>query len=415
MAPRVLTVCLITTVGSVLPLFLAATLGVELQMAFGLNEAGFGAMISVYHLSGALLGAPLGRQIDNIGWPAGVRLSALAGTISLGGVALLARSPIWLGVFLAIGGMGHATTMSSVNLAIIREVPPYRLGIVFGVKQAAPTAGFLLSGLSLPWLALTLGWRFAFLAGSVLTLTGMALATGQWFAPNSHPEPSVAPSSVRGEGTVRLPATALLALAGGVAAMSVSALASFMIISNVAAGMAPSTAGMLVAACSVVGIATRVCAGLLIDRRPSNGLRLTAALLVLGSLGYLLLATGRIGWLTLGSFVAFGAGWGWPGLYHFAIVSTNAEAPAAATGIAHAAISTGSAVGPIGFGLLVEHGSFQLAWTAVAIAAAVAGFLILGAHHTLRSGAKDPNTTPGRMVHSRDQPSAPWVDPPTAG
>jgi predicted MFS family arabinose efflux permease len=372
----VLTACLAVTVGSVLPLFLTSALGVQIRDAMGLTDAGFGVVVTMHHLSGMALGLAVGRQADRIGWQRAVRLSGLIAAGSLFGIAVLARTPVVLGALLMLGGIGHASAMASVNLAIVRQVPPHRYALVFGLKQAAPTAGFLIAGLSLPVIALTLGWRWTFAGGAVMTLASVLLvpASGGRLGRQGQEKAS---ETVAAPGRIRQPVTGLLALAGGAGAMSVSALAAFLVIAHVGVGMEPATAGLLVAVCSVVGIVIRIVAGAYTDHTGSNGLGLVALMLAIGCLGYVGLATGLRPVLFVGSVVAFGAGWGWPGLFHFAVVSMNPQAPAAATGLTHAAISTGSAAGPLAFGFLAEAGGYGRAWAMVAIAAGLASLLVL--------------------------------------
>ena len=365
-----------------LPLFLTSALGVQIQEAFGLTDSGFGAVVTMYHVSGVVLGMALGRYIDRIGWPRAVRLSGLVATLSLIGIATAARTAVVFAAMLIVGGVAHASAMASVNLAIVREIPLHRHAVVFGLKQAAPTGGFLVAGLSLPLVALTFGWRWTFAGAAALTFLAVGFVPTPARAPamSQHAAGSRAHSQ---RGAIRMPATGFMAVAGAAAAMSVSALAAFLVIANVAAGVEPSAAGVLVAVCSVVGITVRVVAGAYTDKRGSNGLGLVAFLLLLGCLGYVALATGQRPLLFVGSLVAFGAGWGWPGLFHFAVVSINPEAPAAATGLTHAAVSFGSAVGPVGFGLIAEAGGYGWAWAAVAIVAGLAAGLILAARSVI--------------------------------
>jgi hypothetical protein len=86
-------------------------------------------------------------------------------------------------------------------------------------------------------------------------------------------------------------------------------------------------------------------------------------LLALGALGFALLA-----WpaspvtMVVGTIMAFGAGWGWTGLFHLAVVRLRPRAPAAASGAASTALFLGSIVGPAGFGTLASMTSFRLAW-----------------------------------------------------
>jgi len=100
-------------------------------------------------------------------------------------------------------------------------------------------------------------------------------------------------------------------------------------------------------------------------------------MLVAGTVGFVLLATGA-GWLfALGTLLAFGAGWGWHGLFNFAVVKYNPNAPAAATGITQTGAAAGSATGPFLFGLILESTSYGTAWLSAGAAALFAVAAIL--------------------------------------
>ena len=87
--------------------------------------------------------------------------------------------------------------------------------------------------------------------------------------------------------------------------------------------------------------------------------------------------------------VAFGAGWGWPGLFNFAVVKTNPGAPAAATGITQTGASGGAALGPLMFGLVLEASSYTTAWLVSGIVALLAALIILTGRHLLLSDCSD--------------------------
>jgi cyanate permease len=91
-----------------------------------------------------------------------------------------------------------------------------------------------------------------------------------------------------------------------------------------------------------------------------------------GALGFLLVGSGFAMLFAIGVLVGYGAGWGWPGLFNYAVSQRYASAAAAATGITQSGVYIGGALGPLGFGILVEQASYGVAWTATAASAAVA-------------------------------------------
>jgi MFS family permease len=150
-------------------------------------------------------------------------------------------------------------------------------------------------------------------------------------------------------------------------------------------------AGLLLALGSAAGITVRVLFGHLADKLESGRLRLVAGMLGVGTVGFLLLASGVVPLLVIGVILAFAAGWGWPGLFNFAIVKTNPRAPAAATGITQTGASSGAAAGPLAFGFVVEGSSFGTAWLlygALALVAAVT--ILIGRYMLLRGRVAEP-------------------------
>jgi predicted MFS family arabinose efflux permease len=96
------------------------------------------------------------------------------------------------------------------------------------------------------------------------------------------------------------------------------------------------------------------------------------ALLVAGAGGFALLAVGSPAPFVLGAFVAFGLGWGWPGLFNLAVVDLYRESPGAATGISQSGIYVGAAFGPAAYGLLSSGIGYSAAWLVAGAFALVA-------------------------------------------
>ena len=104
-------------------------------------------------------------------------------------------------------------------------------------------------------------------------------------------------------------------------------------------------------------------------------------MLATGVAGFAMLATGEAALILPGALLAFAAGWGWPGLFNFAVVKTSPGAPAAATGVTQTGASGGAALGPLIFGLVVEAASYDVAWL-------VSGAIALGALAAILAGRR---------------------------
>jgi len=177
----------------------------------------------------------------------------------------------------------------------------------------------------------------------------------------------------------------LLALGIGLGSTATTPLGSFIVESSVAAGLRVETAGLLLAAGSAVNIVVRIVFGHLADGMSGGRLLLVAGMLGIGVIGFVLLATGESALILPGAMLAFGAGWGWPGLFNFAVVKTSPGAPAAATGITQTGASGGAAAGPLVFGVVAEAASYDTAWlVSGAIAVAALGAMLAGRRMLLR-------------------------------
>lgn len=375
--PVLLAIAVATT--GVLPAFLTGGMAVQISAELGFGAAYLGLAVALFFTSAALSSVFMGRFVERVGSHAGMRIAAVISASSMLGVALFARSWSMLVAFLIVGGFANSLSHPAANLSLAREVPSSRQGLSFGIKQSAIPAATLLAGLAVPLIAVTFGWRWAFVLGAVI-----ACAFALLVPKHEHP---VAPKLTGGSRKMRLRALALLTFGFGLGSMAATPLGSFVVTWAVESDIRIQTAGYLLAAGSALSIAVRVFVGHLADGMSGGRLRMVAAMLAVGVAGFLLLATGIPSAIVAGTLLAFAAGWGWPGLFNFAVVKNSSAAPAAATGITQTGASSGAALGPLAFGFIAEVASYNAAWVVCGILALAALVAILC----------------GRSMHLRDQ------------
>lgn len=359
----------VATVG-VLPAFLTGGLVVQIRSELDFGSAALGLAVAVFFISASLASVVMGRVVEKIGAHRSMRLSAVASAASLLGVALFAGSWEGLVACLVLGGLANAVAQPATNLSLARGVPAGRQGVSFGIKQAAIPTATLLAGLAVPGIAVTLGWRWAFAGGAALALLIALLVPAESLG-------GVRRLKEARAGDVSVAPLVLLALGIGLGSTAATPLGAFIVESSVASGLNVGTAGLLLALGSAAGIVVRVWFGHLADGMGGGRLRLVAAMLGVGVAGFVMLASGKVGLILPGTLLAFGAGWGWPGLFNFAVVKTNPGAPAAATGITQTGASGGAALGPLVFGLVVEATSYGTAWLVSGVIALLALVAIL--------------------------------------
>lgn len=351
-----------------LPAFLTGALAVQLTADLGFGVSGLGIPVASFFLASALTSIVFGRAVERLGGAVGLRLGAAGSAASMLLVAVGARSLETLAAALALGGLANALTQPAANLYLARIIPPRRRGLAFAVKQSAIPGATLLAGLAVPTLAVTVGWRWAYVAGTALAV----LASGGAGGPDG---------SRRTEGASRRPDSSPVALVVftvgiGCGAAAASGLATFFVASAVNAGIAEGYAGLVFAAGSAIGITTRITLGHRADRVGGDQLRVVMVQLCIGAAALALLGV-PVPWVAIVvTPVAFAAGWGWPGLFNFAIVSANPRAPARATGTTQTGTYLGAMLGPLAFGAVVGETSYTVAWAMAAGLALAAASLI---------------------------------------
>jgi MFS family permease len=376
---RVLLATAAATTACVFPPFLLGAMAVQVRADLGFSEAGTGLGVAAFFAAASIFSAVLGRWAERKGGGRGLRLAALGSAAVQVAIAGLADSLPALLVLLALAGTANALAQPAANLVISQALPLHRQGLGFAVKQSAIPASTMLAGLAVPVIALTVGWRWAFVGSGLLSLASAAAvpAESRWRG-----RPAAAPFA--GSGRAPLGTMAVLSLGIALGAAAAGTLGAFLVSAGVEAGLAPGTAGLTLTLGSAVGITVRLLAGLRADRRRGGHLRVVAVMLALGSVAFALFATGRPGVIVAAVPLAFGAGWAWPGLFNLAVVLANPGSPAAATGITQTGTYLGAVAGPLAFGFLAEHVSFTVAWLVAAAAAAGASAAIWTGRAMLR-------------------------------
>jgi MFS family permease len=415
-----------TTIASVLPVFLLGGLAVQVGAELGFSPAGLGGAVAVYFGVSALTSVPAGALVERYGAAVTARAAIVLSAASLLAIAAAGSYPVLVAV-LAGGAAANGLGQLSSNAALTR-VPAGRQALSFGIKQSAIPVATLLAGASVPAVALTLGWRWAFGLAAVAALGALALVppdggrrtaqagsgpsagTGAvatttttttaaaGTAPATVPPetapatvpPGTAPATVPPEtapagrprrGSGRDQATGALVVVGLAVALGAAAagsLGTFLVDSAVARGLAPGTAGLTLTLGSVACIAARIGGGWLADRRGTHGdVATVAVLMAVGAVGLALLAVDGSLPLAVGVLLGFGFGWAFPGLVNVAVVQLHPHAPAAATSITQTGVYAGGCVGPLTFGAVAAGPGYPTAWLGAAGAMLLAAGLIL--------------------------------------
>ena len=378
-----------TTIVAVLPVFLVGGLAVQLEGDLGMSTAILGAGVATYWAVSALLSPTAGRVAQRLGSRKGMLVAVGGGLAALSGIAFATPHWPWLFGWLAVGGVANALGHPPSNGLIVEQVAVRNRAFAFGLKQAAVPAATLIAGLSVPLLALTVGWKWTFAIGAAFALllvpVLIGLVPGKRRAESAagHPQRPAGPSA--GPLPRKLKSFLIVtAIAAAMGSAQANALGAFTVISATQAGFDVATAGLLLGVGSAAGCLTRPLVGMAADKGIGGSMGTVAIMMSIGCVGLLAIASGNQIAFAAGCIFAFGFGWGWNGLVHYVVSHRSHPFTARATGIAQSGTYIGGSLGPLAFGIVLAGFGPTVAWTSAAVLAAMGAGAALLAHRLER-------------------------------
>ena len=359
-------------VACLMPVFLTGAMAVQLTTALGFGTVGLGMAVSLSRATPALISPFLGRLADDLGATRSIRLAAAVAVVASLGVVFTARSWATFVVWIMLSGCANQLAQPAANRLLANVVHSGRLGFAFGIKQSAPPAASMLAGLSVPLIALAFGWRWAF--GAAAVLSGIVVLSARPASPRP-PRPKGADRGPRpklGDRRVLFG----LAFAFGLGTAVSASTTTFYVDSAVPIGTPPQVAGYLLAAGSLGAILTRIVTGIACDRMLGGYLRLCAQLIASGCVGLLLLAVNTPVAMGFGVILALVGGWGFNGVFWYALVRAYPKSPGALTGAIAPGGLIGATLGPLGFAVVADRIGYPVMWVSVAVLAAAAAVAI---------------------------------------
>lgn len=370
---------LLLTISASLPLFLAGAVAVQMREELGFGVAALGVAVATFRLVGAVLAPRLGALVDRVGPVPAMRAAVLLTFFASTGIALQARSWAALVGYLSVAGAAGSLAQTGANISLVRAVKENRQGFAFALKQSALPASSAVSGLAVPIIVLNFGWRWAYgMAAILAVLVGL-------FIPRSGDRRFTVNRTRVVPGTELGPEIRWLVAGMFFAMCAATTLSAFTVDSAVTAGIPPARAGLLLTLGSLLSIAVRLVVGAAADRRDGGHIAMCSRLVLVGSLGYLLMGLQNSWGVPAGILVAYGLGWGFNGLFVFAVVRLYRSSPGAASGRALSAGSLGGLIGPTIFGFLVEATGYGIAWAIATVWAIIGGVLMLVGRDRIRA------------------------------
>ena len=347
-----------------------------------ISRAELGVVIAVVNVSAAVLSPVVGRITDRIGGKAAlIALFAIAGATFL--ILGLAAGYLMLLVGAVTGAVSNAFGNPATNKLIAEDLPEGERGLITGIKQSGVQFGIFLGGLTVPSIAVAIGWRGAYLVVAAIPLIFALLAL--WVVPSAPHDTAIGPEP----GRSRLPA-AIWWLAGYGFLSGFSGAVTYLVplFAEETLGLSPIAGGVAIAMIGVVAVVGRIVWSRYAEQSGAyRGSLLAMAGLSVVAAG-LFFASGEAAvWLLWPAVIAIAVGsssWNSVGMLAV-MVEAGIAATGRASGVVLFGFLTGLGLGPPVFGALVDStGSYDLMWMLSAIAAVAAGGVVLAWGRSVR-------------------------------
>lgn len=368
-----------TATSASLPVFLVGATAVQLMAALHIGPAGIGLLGALYSASGAAASIPLSRLTVRLGPTSVMAATNIAAALLIATVATAVSKAWELGAVLVLAGATSAAAQPAINVYLSGAIHHSRQGTAFGVKQSAVPTATLIAGSLVPLIVLRFGWRWGFGAAAIVAAALAVLPLRLAAAPTPSARPAKRPGARSSQSSTAL---ALLAMAFGLGIAAASCLGTFLVPSGVAEGLPKAAAAAAAITASLASLGARLAMGMHADRSGGRHLAMVANMILLGAGGFLVLALSPAlarGVFFAGAILSFGAGWGWNGLFNFAVVKYHPHSAAKATAITQAGGRLGGIAGPLAFGSIAATQGYTLAWAGcAAVAVGAAAMMRLG-------------------------------------
>jgi len=164
---------------------LAPTLQRELHW----SESQYGDVVSWFSLVYAFGFLAAGRVLDRVGVRRGFAVAIVAWSVAAIGHAF-ARTTAGFSVARALLGLGESANFPGAIKTVAEWFPKRERALATGIFNAGTNTGAIVTPLVVPWIALTWGWRWAFIVTGSLGFLWLALWLAVYRAPETHPRVS---------------------------------------------------------------------------------------------------------------------------------------------------------------------------------------------------------------------------------
>jgi MFS transporter, ACS family, hexuronate transporter len=156
-----------------------------LQKTFGWSEIQYGNIVQMFFYAYALGLLLVGRFIDRVGTRVGYAIAISVWSLAAMGHSL-ARSIFGFGTARFLLGLGESGNFPAAIKAVTEWFPRKERALATGIFNSGSNIGALVGPLTVPWVAVHLGWRWAFVFTGFLSATWLVLWLLLYRRPQEH-------------------------------------------------------------------------------------------------------------------------------------------------------------------------------------------------------------------------------------
>jgi len=163
----------------------------DLQREIGWTELQYGNIVAAFSAAYAIGLILAGRLMDRFGVRTGYAVALTIWSIA-GMVTALARTPIQFGLCRALLGLGEAGNFPAAIKGVAEWFPKRERAFATGIFNAGTNVGAVVAPLTVPWIAINLGWQWAFILTGAIGFLWLAFWLPMYRKPELHPRLSKA-------------------------------------------------------------------------------------------------------------------------------------------------------------------------------------------------------------------------------
>ena len=362
---RIVLAAVLATISTVFPGFLIGALSEQVSEDFAISDTRYGWFLGGFFLAAALGSRVTGRIVQRVG-PRKQMMAAISVSLVVQVLIVVAADGFWaLLAAMAMAGLMNAANQTAINLALTRANLG-RLGLAIAIKQSGMPGAAMVSGLAVPAIALTVGWRWAYALGAAMAVAGLVAVA--LFIDSEAPERRTTSAEVVSSKR----SLVIAAFVGFFLAFGAGTLTAWLVGSGVDAGLGEGVAGLMLSVGAALGIALRLTVGFRIDAMEARPFRMAGYMVLLGAVGLAALGVRSPGFHVAATVIAFAGGWVWPVFTNYGIMRTNQEAAGAASGVTQTGVYVGVFLAPVLTGWMIDTIGYSTMWLVVA------GFMVAG-------------------------------------